>query len=382
MTKRTVPEFLCVSSGSVELLAAEDADGEREGPQRWRMVLYTGGIIDVGWGPVVVDLESMQLPEGHDMPALMLHDMTRFVGRSDRIEVGEELVVEGWLFEGDPCADEVCNKAQQGGRWQASMRAGVDWDAVDYVSEESSSFVNGREIGGPYDLLRATTLKEASFCPLGADPNTSAVMLAAPTRTIDRGKERPVAGEQKTAEEVLAAERQRVAKIHELYASKDAAFALHAVANGWDELEAKANYADQLEARLAEQKANADARLAELQASLAEERKRTAPRSPARGIGGATPPSKLEGADAITAWDEAVGEEVSRLRSEGVVPRSGLMGLADAPAELSASQAHEFREASLRRAAANTVARANTELHAAYLVAYNSGPRARARVRG
>src|SRR6185503_15427099 len=65
----------------------------------------------------------------------------------------------------------------EGFPWQASV--GIDQGSVESVKEGTEVEVNGQKLRGPGTVFRKSTLREASFVALGADPKTSAEAFAA-----------------------------------------------------------------------------------------------------------------------------------------------------------------------------------------------------------
>ena len=313
------------------------------GARSFDMVAYTGGVFDVGFGPCACDLAGLELAES--IPALRQHDWARYVGRGSARVEGDQLHVAGALFSGVEDAEEVCRISDQGGQWQASIRAAIDWQAVDEIGRSSSVELNGRTLQGPLLVLRKTKLRETSFVVLGADDQTSAVVLAdAPP------KEAPVTD---PVTDPVKAERQRVSEIRAQFA-KDTEFALEAIDKGWSLLEAKAAYSDRLQDVHAKaMKAQAD-KIAELEAKAGAKAKP----SPAAALGGAAPPP-TSGGDPEEAFLAAVDAEVQRMKSIDARPTLR-RGLASSP------------EADLRASATATIARRDPAAHKAFLDHHNA----------
>ncbi|XHC26971.1 hypothetical protein ABWH91_06560 [Phycisphaerales bacterium ac7] len=145
---------------------------------RFRMMAYSGGPMRVaGWRhPVVIDLAGLAIPSP-SRPIRFGHDATAGVGHTDQVMVEEgRLVATGMISRDTPAAREVVVSARNGFPWQASVGASVE--AFEFLRENQTATVNGREVAGPLNIVRKSTLGEISFVDLGADGSTSATIAA------------------------------------------------------------------------------------------------------------------------------------------------------------------------------------------------------------
>jgi hypothetical protein len=151
---------------TIEAGADAGADGTSKLP-RFSMVAYTGGPMRIaGWRyPVVVDLAGLSIPS-QSRPIRFGHDMAS--GR---------LVAAGIVSRDTAAAKEIVASARNGFPWQASLGAAVE--QFEFVKEDQSVQVNGREFKGPVNVVRKAALGEISFVDLGADGNTTASVAAA-----------------------------------------------------------------------------------------------------------------------------------------------------------------------------------------------------------
>jgi hypothetical protein len=164
-------------TGSASILAAAEGD---KGPRKFAMRAYSGGEMNVylGWQMrrVVVDIAGIQVSR-KARPILAHHDTRQVVGHSTKVtKDGGALNIEGVVSGVGPAAVEVAGASDNGFPWQASVGLSVK-KAVEY-DEGKSVTVNGREFSGPIVVVRASTLNESSFVPLGADDDTDARMVA------------------------------------------------------------------------------------------------------------------------------------------------------------------------------------------------------------
>ncbi|MCE5327889.1 MAG: hypothetical protein LLG01_15895 [Planctomycetaceae bacterium] len=161
--------------------SGEGADGAVKLP-RFGMIAYTGGTMRIaGWRyPLVVDLAGLAIPR-QNAPIRESHG-TR-VGHAEAIRVDNgQLVASGVISCTGQTAREVVADAKNGFPWQASIGASVE--QFEFVKENQTVSVNGRDFTGPINVVRKATLGEISFVDLGADGNTSASVAAAKERTV------------------------------------------------------------------------------------------------------------------------------------------------------------------------------------------------------
>jgi len=162
---------------TLDAASADGGDGKPPLP-RFSMVAYTGGTMRLaGWRhPVVVDLAGLAIPS-QSRPIRFGHDANSGVGHTDSIAVrGGQLIAAGVISRDTLAAREVVASSKNGFPWQASIGASVEQS--EYVKENQSVLVNGKEFSGPVNVVRKSVLGEISFVDLGADGNTSASVAA------------------------------------------------------------------------------------------------------------------------------------------------------------------------------------------------------------
>jgi len=173
------PAQLQLTANAVfDVLSASGDTGDAALP-RFRMLAYTGSPMRIaGWRfPVVVDLAGMVIPS-QSRPIRFSHDATAGVGHTDSIRVESgQLEATGVISRDTVAAREVVTSSKNGFPWQASIGASVD--EFEFVKENQTVTVNGKEHSGPVNVVRKSTLSEISFVDLGADGQTSASVAAA-----------------------------------------------------------------------------------------------------------------------------------------------------------------------------------------------------------
>lgn len=169
--------LLTFSSVAIDFAAKAAADGAPARP-RFDIVGYTGAVVNLGnfYTPVIVDLAGLKTT-GQEIPALRDHDQGRIVGQTTSVKIGTDVRLEGIITGDNPDAVEIQTQARNGFKWQASIGATID--RREFLEAGKKATVNGREVSGPIVIARESTLREISFCALGADGATSASVAAA-----------------------------------------------------------------------------------------------------------------------------------------------------------------------------------------------------------
>lgn len=358
-----VPTVFALDTGAMLLLEEGDSSTDGKKARRFTMAAYTGSVFDVGFGPAVIDLESMRFEQS--IPILRQHDALLFAGRSTSVGVanGCSLVIEGVLFDND-CGNEVAALSDQGAMWQASVGVGIDLDGMKFVAEGETLSLNGCDVDGPFIALSNVRLKESSFVPMGADPNTSAVALSDRVHSFDLtngGATMP----EPTENAALEAERQRVSEIRESFPD-NAAFALEAITDGMSLEQAKAKHSEILAAELAAQREAHAAAQAEqakamaeeieaLKAELADAKKTSYASAVGANVGG----EPVGSVDAVQEWESKLAAECDKLTKLGHNGASRSIKLS--------------RAANVRCLATANLAQRDPDLHARYIGAFNAG---------
>jgi len=169
---------------TLTLSAPVELKAEGDGPATFMITAYTGRPVDTWFGRLVFDLKGMKTRE--TMPVLREHMRDRIVGYGNKAWADKQnFYVSGKLSNSTPDATEIASLAGEGFPWQASV--GI-WPLTIKVldSEKETETVNGQEIRGPAEIWQESLVGEVSFCALGADGDTAAIVLS------DQGAEVPV----------------------------------------------------------------------------------------------------------------------------------------------------------------------------------------------
>ncbi|MCB1630283.1 MAG: hypothetical protein H7A12_04425 [Pseudomonadales bacterium] len=138
-------------------------------PRRFEGVAYSGGVIPQygAHGDVAVDLASLQLPNA-PIFALVDHDPGKRAGKLGARLAGNQVLVSGEFFTASDAGKEVAALFAEGAPWQLSI--GIQ--AAVESGERRSVTLNGRALSVD-TIFRNAKLREVSFVPVGADPETS-----------------------------------------------------------------------------------------------------------------------------------------------------------------------------------------------------------------
>jgi len=127
------------------------------------------------WGRIVHDFDGMQLRKDR-CPIDWRHDETVELGFADAFEVTDDgLQLSGSLIvlEDNDRADQVHKRGQAGMPYEAS----IDWigegTELEWIPEDVTTEVNGRQFDGPGYVARKWPLRAAAICPYGADAATA-----------------------------------------------------------------------------------------------------------------------------------------------------------------------------------------------------------------
>ncbi|MCW8129616.1 MAG: hypothetical protein KIS92_04450 [Planctomycetota bacterium] len=251
-TKRD-PLLRLTEEGNLEFLPLAK-EGEKPEQRSFRMKAYSGAPVRRIFGVMAIDLAGISFAAS--TPILKNHDPDQIVGMSEQVvKTDTGLMIEGRLSRKTKAAQEVSDLADENFKWQASV--GLEIQSVERVDSGAEVIVNGRKLAGPAYVVRKSKLRESSFVPVGADDDTSGEVLSLFTEqkgtvmSVNNDEAKAKQDAEAAKQEGVKAERQRGADLKAAF-PKDQAFALEAIEKGWTVQEAKAAYADKLEATLTE----------------------------------------------------------------------------------------------------------------------------------
>jgi len=152
-------------------------DGSDDSPELrpFRMVARSAEPIEHWyWGRIVHDFDGMQLRKDR-CPIDWRHDETAELGFADSFEVTDDgLQLSGSLIvlEENDRADQVHKRGKAGMPYEASLDWIGDGTELEWIPEDVTTEVNGRQFDGPGYVARKWPLRAAAVCPYGADAAT------------------------------------------------------------------------------------------------------------------------------------------------------------------------------------------------------------------
>lgn len=164
-----------------------EAQADKKKPAKVRVIAYTGGVMTVpGWGPVVIDLQRLELPQR--VTLLTDHDgrTEAAVGWGVPTTDAKTLVIEGTLTEATEAGQRVLALLKDNVPLQASV--GVEPKQYRPLQPGERITVNGRTITieEPITLIENGILREVSIVPMGADGSTMVTLVAGVNSMTDQ----------------------------------------------------------------------------------------------------------------------------------------------------------------------------------------------------
>lgn len=180
-TTKTPREAFHFAAEVIPIAQAEEGRRRR----KFGGVAYSGDPITGHWywGTVVFDLASVRLPP--KVPVLIEHDRAQRAGfASLAVRDGKLVVAEGELMA-NAHGRAIAEESDEGFPWQLSVH--IEPGRVEEVQAGAEVEVNGRRLKGPLNVFRDSLIREISFTPTGADPQTVAYAMSAPAPAAARG---------------------------------------------------------------------------------------------------------------------------------------------------------------------------------------------------
>jgi hypothetical protein len=174
--------FFLVSPKLNFALSGEDSKKVRT----FKGVAYSGEVVtdQYYWESVIFDLAGVKFSH-QKMPVLKNHDPDQILGYTTRFQkIDNRLEVEGVFLNNSEKAQEVTNIADEGYPWQLSVH--IMPDVVKTIDKNETTTVNGKTVNGPIVIFSQSTIREVSFCAVGADRGASATVFS-----LNRIKEQP-----------------------------------------------------------------------------------------------------------------------------------------------------------------------------------------------
>ncbi|MDR0548321.1 MAG: hypothetical protein LBI10_02755 [Deltaproteobacteria bacterium] len=154
------------------------AEGKSNKPRTFTGVAYSGDVVTDQWfwDAVVFDLEGLSFSH-EKTPVLRDHDRGRILGYTTRFsKEGDRLEVQGVFLGESAEAQEVVKLADEGYPWQMSVD--IRADKIVEIAPNIQTIVNNQTITGPATVFAKSTIREVSFCAVGADRGASAAVFS------------------------------------------------------------------------------------------------------------------------------------------------------------------------------------------------------------
>ncbi|NOQ15792.1 MAG: hypothetical protein GQ581_01900 [Methyloprofundus sp.] len=117
------------------------------------------------WGNVIFDLNSTQSKQV--IPLLLQHNSGKIAGYTEAVSIDDAIRFKGSLLQTTESGREIAQLCDEGFPWQMSVHI-----QPDYTTDVNSEHINGHLFSGV--VFKNSVIREISFCPVGADGNTSA----------------------------------------------------------------------------------------------------------------------------------------------------------------------------------------------------------------
>lgn len=173
---------MIATGGEVTIAAGEEVEGQAPGPPSFAALAYSGGKVP-GYTATpalshdyVIDLTGTKhTKNGY---ANLDHKQTQRVGHLTKVDISNQIHVEGLLSAATPFSDQVANSVRNGMPWEVSIEGQLS--GRQFVPEGSSVVVNGQTFEGPIYRFTKNTFTDIAFVSRGADGGNQ-VKIAAST---------------------------------------------------------------------------------------------------------------------------------------------------------------------------------------------------------
>lgn len=130
-------------------------------------VAYSGKPIlnHAHWGDVIFDLNSTR--SRSVIPLLLQHNSGKIAGYTETVSIDDAILFKGTLLQTSDAGREIARLCDEGFPWQMSVHIQPDY-TINVIQEH----INGHLFSGT--VFKDSVIREISFCPVGADGNTSA----------------------------------------------------------------------------------------------------------------------------------------------------------------------------------------------------------------
>ncbi len=167
-----------MTTQTLSLSFAPSVTSDCDVPKNFAGTAYSGGVIpQYDWfGDVAIDLSTMKVPT-KSVFALVNHDSNQRAGRCEIFNQNTFLEVVGSFSKSTPAGQQVAAEFAEGAPWEFSVGINAEFESF---KKPTAVEVNGHTVT-VNGIFRNASVREVSFVPAGADPNTKAVAFEAKT---------------------------------------------------------------------------------------------------------------------------------------------------------------------------------------------------------
>jgi len=135
-------------------------------------IAYSGGAFSQWWSadPCVTDLEGLEIAPQIPLMYNHINDPEYRLGEISVTKTASALMVSGGI---DPDSDKAAAIIAAGKKCQWQLSHGAEILEAVSVPEEEERAINGRQMKGPFTLIKRAILREVSVVAIGADADTS-----------------------------------------------------------------------------------------------------------------------------------------------------------------------------------------------------------------
>lgn len=170
-----------MNNQTLSLSFSPNISGEGDVPSRFMGTAYSGGVIPQygSLRDVIIDLASMKAPS-KPVFALVNHDSNQRAGKCELSNTGSTIEVLGSFSLSTPSGQQVAAEFAEGAPFEFSVGLNAQFESF---TKPKTVEVNGQSVT-VNGVFRNASVREVSFVPAGADPNTKAIAFESNTSDL------------------------------------------------------------------------------------------------------------------------------------------------------------------------------------------------------